>query len=56
MAGLLRAQKTEFSILPRPANFVNRYFAQKMRVPAPKICALLPIDFYKKLYYNYYIR
>ena len=39
-----------------PTFFVNRKSKQKLNIYFPKISAILPLDFYNKIYYNLYIR
>ena len=38
------------------ALFVNRQFEQIIYHKIPKISAILPLDFYNKIYYNYIIK
>lgn len=38
------------------ALFVNRQFKQNIYQKIPKISAILQLDFYNKIYYNYIIK
>jgi len=51
-----RRAPPENSIIPHAALFVKRKTAQSSRRKDPEISAKLPLDFFKKFYYNYYTR